>query len=176
MAPGTLDPSAEGWNAIDGVAPAFTVSAKKIARFAGAYRIATVAGVDWGTFHGSTGRTPMVNKSVLSLGLTVALVVGAMALPARATPVGAVIAAGAVGVVVGAGLASAMGRDETRFVEPYPVWDYGVPGHQRPRPVGVYDRVAAPGPGRHRVCAWQDRYDRHERYIGSRRICWVEAR
>ena len=118
----------------------------------------------------------MFNTSILSLGLAAALVATAMPVPAKANPVGAVIAAGAIGVVVGAGLASATQRGEDRFVEPYPVWDYGVPGYQRPRPVGVYDRIAAPGPGRHRVCAWQDRYDRHERYIGSRRICWVEAR
>lgn len=122
------------------------------------------------------GGTTMLDKSIVSLGLAAALVAVLMSQPAKAAPVGAVVAAGVAGVVVGAGLAAAAGRDDGRFVEGYPVWDYGTPGWQRPRAAYGTMAVAAAGPGRHRVCGWQDRYDRHERYVGSRRICWVEAR
>lgn len=83
--------------------------------------------------------------------------------PASAEPVGAFLAAGVVGGVLGAALASR--HDEGRYLADAPVHYYGAPGYQR----------ASVGPGRHTVCAWQERYDRHERYIGSRRICWVEA-
>lgn len=54
--------------------------------------------------------------------------------------------------------------------------DYGSPGWQRPVVIETAWALTAPGPGRHRVCGWQDLYDRHEAYAGSRRICWVEAR
>lgn len=122
----------------------------------------------------------MFDKSILTLGTAAALIAAVVAGPAKAAPVGAVVAAGVIGTVLGVGIASAAHRDDTRFVEGYPVWDYGVPTYQRPRPVvhyapAGYAPVAVAGPGRHRVCAWQERYDRHERYIGSRRICWVEA-
>ncbi len=85
--------------------------------------------------------------------------------PASAEPVAAFVAAGVVGGVLGAGLASNH-RDDDRRLESASTRFYGVPGYQR----------AAVGPGRHTVCAWQERYDRYEQYIGSRRICWVEAR
>lgn len=117
----------------------------------------------------------MFDKSILTQGAAAALIAAVAAGPAKATPVGAVVAAGFVGTVLGAGIASAAHRDEVRYVEGHPVWDYGVPAYQRPRPVVYGTPVAVAGPGRHRVCAWQERYDRHERYIGSRRICWVEA-
>lgn len=117
----------------------------------------------------------MFDKSILSLGFAAAVVATLVAQPARAAPVGAVVAAGFVGAVYGAGLASAATREEPRRVLPGD-WDYGSPGWQRPRRVDAWTPVAWAGPGRHRVCAWQDRYDRHERYVGSRRICWTEAR
>ncbi|MER2605934.1 MAG: hypothetical protein ABTQ29_08905 [Siculibacillus sp.] len=105
---------------------------------------------------------------------------------ASATPAGAVVAAGVVGAVWGAGLASAHGGTlDGGWVEGAPVHYHGVPGYQRrvvlqpvvhPTRAGrtaVY--VPAPGPGRQTTCAWQPRYDRHEHYVGSRKICWVEA-
>jgi len=117
----------------------------------------------------------MFDKSIVSLGVAAALAATLMSLPAKAEPVAGLFAAGFVGAVIGAGIASSARRDEGRIVEGYPVWDYGVPTYQRPRPVMAYSPVAVAGPGRHRVCAWQERYDRHENYIGSRRICWIEA-
>jgi hypothetical protein len=119
--------------------------------------------------------TSMFDKTIVSIGLAAA-VAAALATPAKAEPVAGIFAAGFVGAVIGAGIASTARRDETRWVEGYPVWDYGVPAYQRPRPVMYGTPVAVAGPGRHRVCAWQERYDRHEHYIGSRRICWIEAR
>lgn len=117
----------------------------------------------------------MFDRTILSLGLSVALVTGLVATPAKSAPVGAVVAAGTVGVILGAGIASLGRRDEPRYVLGGE-WDYGAPGWQRPRPVGWRGFDVLPGPGRHRVCAWQERYDSRERYMGSRRICWVEAR
>lgn len=115
----------------------------------------------------------MFDKSILTLGLMVALVTAAVT-PAKATSGGAFFAGGFVGAVWGAGLASQGNR--ARVVESAPVWDYGSPGWQRPIPLHPGEPVAIAGPGRQRVCAWQDRYDGHENYVGSRRICWIEAR
>lgn len=94
---------------------------------------------------------------------------------AQAEPVGALVATGVVAGVLGAGLVSRH-SDEGRWVEGAPVHWYGVPGYQRAEvlPARVY--MPGAGPGRHVVCGWQERYDRHEHYVGSRRICWVEAR
>lgn len=122
----------------------------------------------------------MLDKTIVSIGLAAALA-AALATPAKAEPVAGLFAAGFVGAVWGAGIASAQRRD-IRYYDGYAAWDYGVPGYQRPRPAVVpisasgYALVEAPGPGRHRVCAWQDRFDAREHYIGSRRICWIEAR
>lgn len=56
-----------------------------------------------------------------------------------------------------------------------PTMWYGTPGYAKPIPIErAY--IGAPGPGRHVVCADQARYDRREAYVGSHRICWVEAR
>ncbi len=49
----------------------------------------------------------MLDKSIVSLGLAAALVAVLMSQPAKAAPVGAVVAAGVAGVVVGAGSAFA---------------------------------------------------------------------
>jgi hypothetical protein len=124
----------------------------------------------------------MFDKSILSLGLATALVTAVVTTPAKAEPVAGLFAAGFVGAIFGAGIASTHERHGLRYSDGYGAWDYGVPGYQRPRPAVVpvsptgYALVEAPGPGRHRVCAWQDRFDRREHYIGSRRICWIEAR
>jgi len=95
--------------------------------------------------------------------------------PARADRAGDIVAGGVVGVVIGAGLASWHGDDD-RFAATAPTYWYGSPGYQRPRRIHAGSVVPLAGPGRHVVCDWQDRYDRLERYAGSRRICWVEAR
>ncbi|WP_333823528.1 hypothetical protein [Pinisolibacter sp.] len=124
----------------------------------------------------------MLDKTIVSIGLAAALAATAMSLPAKAEPVTGIFAAGFVGAVFGAGLASTNHRRDIRYYDGYAAWDYGVPGYQRPRPAVApisasgYALVEAPGPGRHRVCARQDRFDRREHYIGSRRICWIEAR
>jgi hypothetical protein len=125
----------------------------------------------------------MLDKTIVSIGLAAALAATAMSLPAKAEPVTGIFAAGFVGAVIGAGIASSTSRrDGIRYYDGVAAWDYGVPGYQRPRPAVVpvsasgYALVEAPGPGRHRVCAWQDRFDAREHYIGSRRICWIEAR
>ena len=124
----------------------------------------------------------MLDKTIVSIGLAAALAAAGLSTPARAEPVAGLFAAGFVGAVWGAGIVSMHHRRDVRYLESAPEWDYGVPGYQRPRPAYVphapagYLLVEAPGPGRHRVCGWQDRYDRHERYVGSRRICWIEAR
>ena len=112
-----------------------------------------------------------MDKSIFAFGLAVALTTAVAGGPARAEVVGGVFA----GVTLGFGF-GAIHSGGARYVEGYPVWDYGVPGYQRPRPVTAWTPVAAAGPGRHRVCAWQERYDRHENYVGSRRVCWIEAR
>ncbi|MDK9695107.1 MAG: hypothetical protein OEL76_01800 [Siculibacillus sp.] len=121
----------------------------------------------------------MLDKTIVSIGLAAALAAAAMTSQARAEPVAGIFAAG---IVLGTGIASMHHRRDIHHSESAVVWDHGVPGYQRPRPLLVshapagYALVEAPGPGRHRVCARQDRYDRHEHYIGSRRICWIEAR
>lgn len=107
----------------------------------------------------------MFDKSIFALGLAVAVVTAVVSVPAKADT--------GFGVGVFAGVS--LGFGASRIAEGYPVWDYGVPGHQRPRAVTAWTPIAAAGPGRHRVCGWQNRYDRHENYVGSRRICWVEA-
>ncbi len=127
------------------------------------------------------GTYSMFDKTIVSIGLAAA-VATALATPAKAEPVTGIFAAGFVGAVVGAGIASSSRRDGIRYYDGYAAWDYGVPGYQRPRPAHMplsptgYALAEAPGPGRHRVCAWQERYDRREHYVGSRRICWIEAR
>lgn len=113
----------------------------------------------------------MFDKSILTLGLVVALVT-AVATPAKAASGGGLFAGGFIGAVWGGGDATLGGR----VVEGAPVWDYGSPGWQRPVPLFPGEPVAITGPGRKRVCARQDRYDGHENYVGSRRICWIEAR
>lgn len=110
-----------------------------------------------------------MSLSSITKSAVVAAFVGASSLglstPVSAEPVSAFVAAGVVGGVLGAGLASNH-RDDERRPEAASARFYGVPGYQR----------SSVGPGRHTVCAWQERYDRYEQYIGSRRICWVEAR
>lgn len=124
----------------------------------------------------------MLDKTIVSIGLAAALAAAALTTPAKAEPVAGLFAAGFVGAVFGAGIASAHHRRDVRYLESTAEWDYGVPGYQRPRPAYVpvsasgYALVEAPGPGRHRVCRWQDRYDARQHYVGSRRICWIEAR
>lgn len=129
----------------------------------------------------------MVQKLIAAIGAAATVAALSMGTPAKAEPVtGAVLAAGFVGGVFGAGL-MASSRDEPRILADAPVHWWGVPGYEKRRvlrPVLVEGRhgprtaYALPvvGPGRHTVCGWQERYDRHERYIGSRQICWVEAR
>lgn len=122
----------------------------------------------------------MFQKSILLIGAMATLGAALIGSPARAEGFG--IFAG-VGVAFGFGDGSSTMRSlpagsSVRFV--------GVPGRQRPvqvyvpgRPgtrVATADLFPDAGPGRRTVCAWQDRWDRHERYAGSQRLCWVEAR
>ncbi len=116
---------------------------------------------------------PSFAKFALVAALSAASIVSSR--PAAAEPVGALLAAGFVGGVLGAGLASSHGRDDGRWVEGAPVHWYGVPGYQRSEVLPARVLMPGAGPGRHVVCGWQERYDRHEHYVGSRRICWVEA-
>ena len=160
----------------------FTVTAKKVAL---PPRISPdgnpARGRVVGDHDANTGTRTMFDRSIVTLGLAAALAAFALNTPAKAEPVAGLFAAGFVGAVFGAGIASARHRDIVLH-DGYAAWDYGVPGYQRPRPAYVpasptgYALVEAPGPGRHRVCARQDRFDRREHYIGSRRICWIEAR
>lgn len=124
----------------------------------------------------------MVQKSILVLGAFAAIAAATISAPARAEGFGLFAGIG-VGLGFGDGDRPAMrslpAGASVRYV--------GSPGWQRGRNhwVAGYPgtRVAVrdlgfpyAGPNRHTVCGWQDRYDRHERYIGSQRICWVEAR
>jgi len=124
----------------------------------------------------------MVQKSILVLGAFAAIAAATISAPARAEGFGLFAGIG-VGLGFGDGDRPAMrslpAGASVRYV--------GSPGRQRGRDhwVAGYPgtRVAVrdlgfpyAGPNRHTVCGWQDRYDRHERYIGSQRICWVEAR
>ena len=118
------------------------------------------------------GDETMIDRMILMLGVVATIGAGFMSVPAKAEPVGAVVAAGVVGGVFGAGLVS-LSRDRDRIPDGTPTLWYGSPGRQRPVIMTSADH---PGPGRKPVCDWQDRYDRRERYIGSRRICWIEAR
>ena len=118
----------------------------------------------------------MFDRSIVTLGIAAALAAFALNTPAKAEPVAGLFAAGAVGAVVGMGIAAAQRDRDVRYLESEVDWDYGVPGYRRPRPVTAWTPVAYAGPGRHRVCAWQERYDRYEHNVGSRRICWTEAR
>lgn len=119
-------------------------------------------------------RSPFANIAIAAVLMSSAIVASA---PAHAEQVGGYVAAGVagglIGVVIGSDLLSR--HDDRRIVDGPTRW-YGVPGYQRPRVLYAGDGVPVAGPGRHVVCDWQDRYDRLERYIGSRRICWVEAR
>lgn len=105
----------------------------------------------------------MFDRTILVVGLAVAVATAAI-VPAKAEPVGGILAAGVVGAIFGAGIASTMRSDDA---------DVTYVGPNAPR-LGRYAPYT-PGPGRHVVCARQDRYDRYERYVGSQRVCWVEA-
>lgn len=126
----------------------------------------------------------MVQKSILVLGAFAAIAATTISVPARAEGFG--LFAG-----VGVGIGLGFGGDDHATMRSIPVGRsvryVGSPGWQRGRnhwvPGYPGTRVAVrdlgfpyPGPGRHTVCGWQDRFDRHERYIGSQRLCWVEAR
>lgn len=133
----------------------------------------------------------MLEKSILMIGTLAAIGAAAISGPARAEGIGLFAGVGAgVGVGLGFGV---FGDDReapgdmrrlpagasVRYVG-QPGWQRGmhgwVPGYPGSR-VSVSDLgLPYAGPGRHTVCGWQDRYDRHERYAGSQRICWVEAR
>lgn len=129
----------------------------------------------------------MFQKSILVIGAMAAIGAAVISGPARADGIG--IFAG-VGVGLGFGVFGD-GREAPGDMRTLPagasVRYVGRPGWQRGRngwvPGRPGTRVAVSelglpyaGPGRHTVCGWQDRYDRHERYAGSQRICWVEAR
>ncbi len=128
----------------------------------------------------------MFQKSILAIGAIATLGALAMTVPAKAE---------GVGLFAGVGIDFGVGRGEG-FAWPWSrpsvpagrsLRHVGVPGYHKPVEVWVPGRpgtrvpVAAlgfpyEGPDRKTVCGWQDRFDRHERYIGSQRICWVEAR
>jgi hypothetical protein len=130
------------------------------------------------------GAFAMIEKSILMIGAIAAIGATMLTAPARAEGIGHFAG-------IGVGLGLDVGGSDRETVRSVPAgatvrW-VGAPGWQRGRNGRVYGwpgtRVAVrdlgfpdPGPNRHTVCGWQDRYDRHERWIGSRRICWVEAR
>ena len=120
----------------------------------------------------------MFQKSILVLGAIAAIGATMMSAPAKADGTG-------IFAVFG------LGTSDTPQMRSLPAGEavrhVGAPGWQRGRGVRVPGwpgtRVAVAdlglpqvGPTRHTVCARQDGYDRHERYIGSRPICWTEAR
>ncbi len=140
----------------------------------------TVAAIERETTGGG-----MFQKSILMIGAMAAIGAAVISGPARAEGIGLF-----AGIGVGFGIFSD-GREapgdlrvlpagaSVRYVG-QPGWQRGVngrvPGYPGSR-VAVSDLgLPYAGPTRHTVCGWQDRWDRHERYIGSQRVCWVEAR
>lgn len=121
----------------------------------------------------------MFQKSILIIGTFATL--GAALLTSSARAEG-------FGLFAGVGVALGFDAPSTR-IDSLPAgarvrW-VGVPGWQSARTVRVPGwpgtRVAVSdlgqvGPDRHVVCAREDRFDRRERYRGSRPVCWVEAR
>lgn len=130
----------------------------------------------------------MFQKSILVIGAIATFGAVAMTIPAKADGFGVFASAGVrfdFGLGRGEGFAWPWSREtvpagrSVRYV--------GVPGYRKPVEVWAPGRpgtrvpVAAlgfphEGPGRKTVCGWQERYDRHETYVGSQRVCWVEAR
>lgn len=130
----------------------------------------------------------MYRKSILAIGAIAIIGTLATAAPVRAEGIGLFASAG-IGVGVGVGHDDGFAWPWLRETRPAgtSLRYVGVPGYQRPVDVWVPGRpgrrvpVAAlglpyEGPDRKTVCGWQERYDRHEHYIGSQRICWIEAR
>ena len=120
----------------------------------------------------------MFQKSILVLGAIAAIGATVMSAPARAE---------ATGIFAALGLDTSDDARMRSLPAGASVRHVGAPGWQRGRTVRVPGRpgtrvavaeLGAPhvGPTRHTVCSRQDGYDRHERYIGSRPICWIETR
>ncbi len=102
-----------------------------------------------------------------------------MSVPARAEGFDLFAAVGLRDPEAAGGMRTLPAGASVRYVGA-PAWQRGrngwVPGRPGTR-VAVADLgFAYAGPNRHTVCGWQDRFDRRERYIGSQRICWTEAR
>lgn len=121
----------------------------------------------------------MFQKSILVIGAFAAIGASFMTVPARAEGFDIFKVFGLHEPEAVGGMRSAPVGASVRHV--------GAPGWQRGRngwvvgPPGTRVAVADlgfpyAGPNRHTVCGWQDRFDRRERYVGSQRICWTEAR
>ncbi|MCE1237103.1 MAG: hypothetical protein LWW93_12205 [Hyphomicrobiales bacterium] len=121
----------------------------------------------------------MFQKSILVIGAFAAIGASFLTTPARADGGGLFAAMGLFEREAAGGMRSLPAGASVRYVGA-PAWQRGRNGWVQGYPgtrVAVSD-LGYPyaGPNRHTACGWQDRYDRHERYIGSQRICWVEAR
>ncbi len=119
----------------------------------------------------------MFHKSILAMGAIAAIAAAVLTTPARAGIFGLFEGTSGSGFVTGPAPTRVGGHvvDDT-----YGARWLGAPGWQRPQRAAISPWARADGtmvgPGRHVVCALEPRYDRHERYVGSRQVCWSEAR
>ena len=116
----------------------------------------------------------MFQKSILVMGTAAAIAAAMMSAPAKA----GWFWEENRGVVTGPAPTPVRGQHvAARDAEPR--W-MGSPAWQKPVRASRADTWgsgwASVGPDRHTICALQPRYDRKERYVGSREVCWVEAR
>ncbi len=123
------------------------------------------------------GGQTMFQKSILAMGAMAAIGAAILTTPAKAGIFGLFDGSSGSGFVTGPAPSRVGGHV---VADPYAARWLGAPGWQRPQRAVVSPWARADdamvGPGRHVVCALEPRYDRRERYVGSRQVCWSEAR